>query len=144
MKVKIREAEKKDYPEVIRLYADFVEQPKRYQNFDNDSFLKVLKLPDFWVYLAEKDKKIIGFITFSRRTVVRYPKPIIEVEEFYVSPDQRRQGIGTMLMQKALDQAKKDGYQYIFLASSKERVPAHKFYKALDFDEYAFHYRRKP
>lgn len=144
MKMKIRKARKEDYKKVVELYADFVNQPDRYKNFDNDSFLKVLEIPDFHFYLAEKEKRIVGFITFSKRTVVRYPKPIVEVEEFYVVPDLRRKGLGRKLMQKALGFAKKGKCQYVFLASSKDRVPAHKFYKALDFDEYAFHYRCKP
>lgn len=143
-KVKIRKAKKEDYKEVIKLYADFVKKPGRYKNFDNDSFLKALQLPNFYIYLAEIEKKIIGFITFSIRTVVRYPKPIVEVEEFYVVPALRRKGIGTKLVKKALDFARKNDCQYVFLASSKDRIPAHKFYKALDFDEYAYHYRCKP
>lgn len=144
MQIAIREAEKEDYKEIISLYADFVNQLDRYKNFDNDSFLKVLDLPNFYIYLAETENRIVGFITFSIRTVVRYPKPIIEVEEFYVVPDLRRKGIGTKLTQKALDFAKENDCQYVFLASSKDRIPAHKFYKALDFNEYAYHYRRKP
>jgi len=144
MKIKIRKAKKKDYQEVIKLYADFVKNSNRYKNFDNDSFLKALQLPDFYIYLAEMEKRIVGFITFSIRTVVRYPKPIIEVEEFYVISDLRRKGIGRKLTQKALDFAKKNECQYVFLASGKDRIPAHKFYKSLSFNEYAYHYRRKP
>ncbi|MDP2860241.1 MAG: GNAT family N-acetyltransferase [bacterium] len=142
--MKIRKATKGDYEKVIELYADFVNQPDRYKNLDNDSFLKTLEIPNSHIYLAETENKIVGFIAFSERTVIRYPKPIVEVEEFYVVPDLRRQGIGKRLMEKAIALAQKNNCQYIFLASSKDRVPAHKFYKALGFDEYAFHYRRKP
>lgn len=143
-KVKIRKAKKEDYKETIRLYADFVKKPNRYKNFDNDSFFKALKLPNFYIYLAEMEKKIVGFITYSIRTIVRYPKPIVEVGEFYVVPTLRRKGIGTKLTQKALDFARKNDCQYVFIASSKDRISAHKFYKTLGFDEYAYHYRRKP
>ena len=144
MKVKVRKADAKDYDRVIKLYADLVNQPGRFQKRGNDSYLKALGLDNFYSFVAEKDNRIVGFITFSKRTVVRYPKPIIEVEELYVVPDLRRQGIGRMMVQKAFDEAKKQGYQYVFLASSKERVPAQKFSRALEFDEYAFHFRRKP
>lgn len=142
--MRIRKARKTDYKKIIELYADFVEQPDRYKSYNNDSFLKALKIPNFYVYLAERKNKIVGFITFSKRTIVRYPKPIVEIEEFYVASDLRRQGIGRKLTQKALNFAKESDCQYIFLASSKDRISAHKFYKALDFDDYAFHYRRKP
>ena len=140
--MKIRKAKKTDYKKVIELYADFVNQPDRYKNSGDDSFLKAIKTPCFYIYLAEIKNKVVGFITFSKRIVIRYPNPIIEVEEFYVIPELRRQGIGKKLMQKALNFAQKNNCKYVFLASSKDRVSAHKFYKALGFDEYAFHYRR--
>ena len=144
MPATIRPAKPEDYSQVITLYADFVNQPERYQNRDNDSYQHVLSQPNFWFLLAEAKSQIVGFITFSKRWVVRYPKPIIEVEEFYVKENLRRQGIGTQLMNQVIEIAKQEDCQYIFLASSKDRLPAHKFYRALDFDEYAYHYRRKP
>jgi ribosomal protein S18 acetylase RimI-like enzyme len=140
----IRKAQKTDYEEVMDLYADFVNQPDRYTKYDNDSFLKTLTIPDCAMYIAEDNNRIVGFITFSKRIVVRYPKPIVEVEEFYVVPDVRRQGVGKTLMQVVLDYAQENSCQYVMLASSKDRVGAHAFYKSLGFDEYAFHYRRKP
>ena len=144
METTIRPAKPTDYKEVIDLYADFVNQPDRYKNFNNDSYNQALKQPNFWFLLAVKDNQVIGFITFSKRWVVRYPKPIIEVEEFFVSPNQRRQHTGTQLMGQVISLAKKENCHYIFLASSKDRLPAHQFYKSMNFDEYAFHYRRKP
>jgi (aminoalkyl)phosphonate N-acetyltransferase len=144
MPVTIRPATAADYKNVIALYADFVNQPDRYKKLDADSYHEALKQPNFWFYLAEDNRQIIGFITFSKRWVVRYPKPIIEVEEFFVSPEKRRQGIGTLLMDQVLAIAQKEDSQYVFLASSKDRLPAHQFYKSMNFDKYAFHYRRKP
>lgn len=47
-------------------------------------------------------------------------------------------------MAHVMNFAKSKNCQYIFLASAKERADAHKFYKALGFDEYALHFRRKP
>jgi len=140
--MRIRLAKKSDYQKLMKLYNDFV-QEDRYSKHNNDSFKKVLKDPQAFIILAEKNKNIVGFITFSLRNVVRYPKPIIEVEEFYVLPEQRRQGIGKKLTQYVLDFAKKNKCQYVFLGSAKERKPAHKFYQALEFSEYAFHYRLK-
>ena len=144
MNIQIRHATPSDYENVIALYADFVNQPDRYKNLGNDSYHRAIKQPNHFMLLAEDDKRIIGFITFSIRVVIRYPRPIVEVEEFYVVPDLRREGIGTMLKNKVITYAKKKNCQYIFIASSKDRIPAHKFYKTMNFDEYAFHYRRKP
>lgn len=144
MDIDIRIATRQDYEEVIKLYGDFVEDTKRYTNLDNDSYIKAIDDPNFYIDLAISEDTVIGFITYSVRTVVRYPKPIMEVEEFYVSPDHRRGGVGRKLFQNALDYSKKVDCQYVFLASSKDRPIAHKFYKSFDFDEYALHFRRQP
>lgn len=144
MDIQIRRATKDDYAEVISLYGDFVSDPKRYKSFENDSFLKFIESPNSFMDLVISEEKIIGFITYSVRDVVRYPKPILEVEELYVHPDYRRHGLGKKLMEHVLEYAKSIPCQYIFLASAKERKEAHEFYKALGFDEYAYHFRRKP
>ncbi|MEK9196553.1 MAG: GNAT family N-acetyltransferase [Patescibacteria group bacterium] len=144
MDIKIHRAVGEDYEKVIKLYGEFVEDTKRYTNLDNDSYLKAIDDPNFYIDLAVSDDIIIGFITYSIRTVVRYPKPIMEVEEFYVSPNHRRGGVGRKLFQNTLDFSKETNCQYVFLASSKDRPTAHKFYKSFDFDEYALHFRRQP
>ncbi len=142
--MKIRKAENSDYQEVLRLYGDFVEDPKRYVDLKGDSFKKIIESSNSYLFLAEIEEEIVGFISCSIRDVIRYPKPILEVEEFYVRTENRRQGIGRTLMDHAINFAQAKDCQYVFLASAKERGEAHGFYKALGFDEYAYHYRRKP
>ena len=68
MKVNIRKANNKDYQRVIKLYEDFVERPGFYSGFDNDSFKEVLKDKNSFIYLAENDREIIGFIVFSTKS----------------------------------------------------------------------------
>lgn len=143
-KISIRKATKKEYKEVIKLYGLFVENEDRYKNYDNDSYNTVINDPNAILELAVIESKIVGFIMYSIRHVIRYPKPIVEVEEFFVLEEYRGMKIGKKLMDKVITFAKEQDCQYIFLASGKERIPAHHFYKNCDFDEYAFHYRRKP
>lgn len=144
MEVLIRSANKKDYKELLVLYGDFVNDKNRYSNFDADSFLKVIKDEKVFIDVATIGNQIVGFISYSIRNVVRYPNPILEVEEFYVRLDQRRKGIGRELIEHVLRFADKRNCTYVFLASAKERTEAHEFYKAMKFDNYAYHFRRKP
>ena len=139
----IRPANIDDYENVIKLFGKFVGDENRFKK-PNDSFHKFVSEKNCFIDVAVINKKIIGFITYSIRTLIRYPTPILEVEEFFVLEDFRRLKIGTQLMDKAVETAKKNNCHYIFLASSKDRPDAHNFYKSLGFDEYAFHYRRKP
>lgn len=144
MNTTIRPATIRDYKKVIALFGEFVENPQRYAKFDNDSYADFLNREESFLDIVDVDQKIVGFITYSIRTVIRYPKPIIEVEELFVDTDFRRQGLGKKLIKHVLEFAKENNCEYVFLASSKEREPAHKFYKSMGFDEYALHFRRKP
>ena len=139
----IRRAVKEDYADVMQLYGLFVENAQRYVKQDNDSFNKVIDDPNSVLEVGIVGGRMVAFIMYSIRNVVRYPKPIVEVEEFFVLEEFRRMKIGKRLMDKVLEFSKSKNCQYVFLASGKERVPAHKFYKSYDFDEYAFHYRKK-
>ncbi|PIY59772.1 hypothetical protein COY95_05305 [Candidatus Woesearchaeota archaeon CG_4_10_14_0_8_um_filter_47_5] len=142
--ITIRKAKKEDYQEVIRLYGLFVENKTRYQDHDNDSFNKVIDDSNTFLEVACIGEKTVAFIVYSIRNVVRYPKPIIEVEEFFVLEEFRRKRIGQKLMDRVFAIAKEKQCEYVFLASSKDRIAAHNFYKNYGFDEYAFHYRKRP
>ncbi len=139
--IKIEKATKKDYAALLKLYEEFTDHPGKYSNKKNDSFLKLLKDPNFHIDLAKRNKEIAGFITYSIRHVVRYREPILEVEEFFVKSSHRRKGIGRLLITNVKNFAKKKKCQQIFVASAKERDIAHVFYKATGFKEYGLHYR---
>lgn len=143
MDIQILKADKDNYEEVIKLYGDFVDDPQRFSGGSNDSYSRFLETPNSFMDLALVENKVIGFVTYTIRTVVRYPKPILEVEELYVHQDYRKHGVGRKLMEHVLEYAKSVPCQYVFLASAKERTEAHEFYKVLGFEEYAYHYRRK-
>jgi GNAT superfamily N-acetyltransferase len=140
--ITIRPATRKDYPSIISLYGKFVENNKRYTSRKNDSFSAVLKDPDCHIDLAIYKKEITGFISYSIRPVIRYPRPVLEVEEFFVLEKYRRMKIGTLLMDHVTAICHKRHCHAIFLGSSKERIPAHAFYKKRGFAEYGFHYRK--
>lgn len=112
----------------------------RYSRHDADSFEQVLKSPTSFMFIAEDKNKIIGFITFSVRTVVRYPKPIIEFDELYVKTDSRNKGLGTKLMKKAEEEAKKMGAHRIYLESHYKHTAAHALYGKLGYTNYGYHF----
>ncbi|MFQ5493615.1 MAG: GNAT family N-acetyltransferase [Candidatus Dojkabacteria bacterium] len=148
MKIKIRPATIKDYESVMEMYANFVGDISgdydRYKAKDGDSFHRVLDNDREFIDLALADDQIAGYISYSIRDVIRYPAPIVEVEEFYVDPKYRRNKIATKLMENVLEFSRKQKAYRVFLASAAELKAAHKFYESIGFDQYAFHFRRKP
>ena len=121
------------------LYNDFVGDD-RYSNGRGNSFQLVLKSPRNFVFVAEDKNHLIGFVTFSVRITIRYPKPIAEVDEIYVTTLHRIKGVGRKLMARMLEQAKSMNCQKVFIETAYKRKNAHKFYKSLGYvrDGYYF------
>lgn len=137
--MKIRKAQKSDYKQLMKLLNGFVGE-NRYSKYDNDSFSKVLKSPSNYIYVIDDNEKLAGFVTFSVRYVVRYPKPIIEMDELYVHSDYRRQGLGKKLTQKVLDEGKKLNCHRLFIESHYQHKAAHQMYKKMGFTNYGYHF----
>jgi (aminoalkyl)phosphonate N-acetyltransferase len=135
----IRRAEESDYEQVIALYNLFVGED-RYSRYDNDSFQKVLKSDSNYVFVIEEEKKIIAFATFSIRYVIRYPRPIAELDELFVLSDYRHQGLGKQLIEKVEDLAKEKNCHRVYIESQYRFKGAHAFYEKLGYKNYGYHF----
>lgn len=135
----IRLAQESDYEKVIELYNLFVGSD-RYSQHNSDSFKKVLKNNNNFIFVATDTDKIIGFATFSIRDVVRYPKPIAELDELFVSENYRKHGIGKLLMNEIEKKAKELDCYRLFIESHYEHKAAHKFYESLGYTNYGYHF----
>jgi len=137
--LKVRLATDKDYKKVMKLYNDFVGED-RYSNYDNDSYQKVLQNSSNFIYIGEEDAQIIGFAAFSVRNVVRYPKPIAELDEIYINPNFRKQGVGRKLMESVENKAKELNCYRVYIESQYKHEQGHKFYEALGYKNCGYHF----
>lgn len=135
----IRLVTKGDYEELMNLYNGFVGED-RYSKHDNDSFKKVLNSPHNFIFVAEEDGKLAGFVSISTRDVIRYPKPIAELDELFVAPDYRQKGLGRELMRTVEDKAKEQGCYRLYIESHYDHKAAHKLYESLGFTNYGYHF----
>lgn len=62
-------------------------------------------------------------------------KPLINIHDFIVSPDFRKQGVGLFLLDKIADYASKEGYCRINLEVSHDNYKAQNLYKKAGFKE---------
>jgi len=137
--VQIREARESDYEEIMPLMNIFVGED-RYSRHDGDSYKKVLQSPTNFAFVVEDKGKIIGFVTSSIRTIIRYPKPIMELDELFVVEEYRKQGIGKQLIEKIESLAKEKDCHRMYIASADRFTTAHKFYEGLGYTKYGYHF----
>jgi GNAT superfamily N-acetyltransferase len=135
----IRLAKRSDYEEIMDLYNIFVGND-RYSQHNNDSFQKVLDSKQNFIYVAEEDNKLIGFATFSIRDVVRYPKPIAELDELFVHEEYRKHGVGKQFMRVIEEKAKELNCHRMYIESHYDHKTAHAFYEKLGYTNYGYHF----
>ncbi len=137
--MQIRTAIESDYKPLMKLYNAFVGSD-RYSGYDNDSFQKVIKNPQNYVFVAEEDNILIGFVTFSIRNVIRYPKQIAELDELYVDTNHRKKGIGKLFMRAVEEKAKDLNCYRLYIESHYDHKGAHVFYESLGYTNYGYHF----
>jgi len=137
--VLIRKAVKTDYEDFMALCNQFVGED-RYSKHTSDSFHNVLTNSSNRIFVAVKDTNLIGLATVSFRRVVRYPKPIAELDELYVKDEYRKIGVDRLLMDAIINESKKKGCYRIYIESGYKLTGAHAFYKSIGFIDYGLHF----
>lgn len=138
----IREARKLDYYKVLELYEEFVGE-KKFIESSNDSLYKVLDNKNVFLYVLENKEELMGFICFSFRDVVRYPREIMEIEEIFVREKYRGNGYSKILMEKAMDIARRRNCYCAFVCSEEYREVAHKLYESFGFVKNRLSFKKK-
>jgi ribosomal protein S18 acetylase RimI-like enzyme len=89
------------------------------------------------VFVAESDGEVCGFV--SGYTVKRNPQLEVDlvgkVDNFFVSPDCRRKGMGTALLTRLIDFFKKQRIQFFEISCDLQNPDALRLYKKLGFVE---------
>ena len=137
----VRNAVSKDYKELMALYDAFMEVD-RYASLSKDSFQKVIASKRNFVLIAEDKARLAGFITASARIVVRYPQPIMQVDELYVDPDFREHGLGKKLIQAIEDIAYENNWHRIYIESGYKYTIAHKFYEKNGYEKQGYYFKK--
>lgn len=96
-------------------------------------FHQLLDRPDVLVLLAENDTRPVGFAYLTLRPTPYYDGLLAQLEELYVRPDLRDQGIGTELLLESIRVVRERGAGEVHINVDEVDVDTRRFYERHGF-----------
>ncbi|GAB3326693.1 GNAT family N-acetyltransferase [Larkinella ripae] len=92
--------------------------------------------------LVDSEPDLIGYAKLVKNRPPRQLKGqhAIEIQRLYVAADQIGKGLGKLLMNHCLEQARLEGYKTVWLGVWERNVRAIRFYEQLGFQRCGWHY----
>ncbi len=144
MQIAIRVAEKSDLPGILAVYAQpemdageilTLEQAEKLYNIFQ-------QYPCYRLYVAVAEAKIVGtFALLIMDNLAHLGKKSAVVEDVGVLPEFQGQGVGKIMMEFAMQEARKNRCYKLVLSSNAKRERAHQFYDSLGFDRHGYSFR---
>lgn len=94
-------------------------------------------------FLAESDGVAAGLLVLRIVPTLSDPQDWAEITEMYVRPAFRRRGIGTALVETALEHSRRRGCAEIHLLVNPDNRAAQRFYRAQGFGRDSWEMRRR-
>jgi GNAT superfamily N-acetyltransferase len=136
--LEIRAAVADDVPAIVDMLADDPLGAQRESPDDLTPYLTALERlsadPNQRLVVAVREGRVVGTLQLtiipglSRRGATRSI-----IEGVRIHADERGSGLGTQLIEWAIDESRDQGCQLVQLTSDKTRTDAHRFYERLGF-----------
>ncbi|MET7405113.1 GNAT family N-acetyltransferase [Streptomyces parvulus] len=136
--LEIRRTTAADIPAVVAMLADDPLGAERESPDDLAPYVAALERldadPNQHVVVAVRDGRVVGTLQLtivpglSRRGATRSI-----IEGVRIHSDERGGGLGTQLIEWAVDESRRQGCHLVQLTSDKSRTDAHRFYERLGF-----------
>ena len=135
MNFQINNASEKDVPQIVQMIREFaefeklsawcevVEEDLREAIFGKKSFV--------WVLVALAGNRYVGYALFFPVFKSFRGEPSIFLEDLYVTPDLRGQGLGFVMLKEVAKYAQKQGFARLDWQALKWNAAAIDFYKNL-------------
>ncbi|MFD5718273.1 GNAT family N-acetyltransferase [Streptomyces sp. NPDC127036] len=137
--LEIRAAVADDVHTIVAMLADDPLGAQRESPDDLTPYLDALKRlsadPNQHLVVAVRESRVVGTLQLtvipglSRKGATR---SIIEAVRIHA--DERGSGLGTLLIEWAIDESRRQGCQLVQLTSDASRTDAHRFYERLGFE----------
>lgn len=127
--IRIRPVEESDFSQIVSLFKDFAIFEKAPEKMTNSVERMNKEKAFFNCFVAEtEDKLIIGYVTYFFGYYTWIGKSLY-MDDLYVKPEYRANGIGTKLINKVIEFAKDSECHKLRWQVSEWNKPAIGFYK---------------
>jgi GNAT superfamily N-acetyltransferase len=137
-KIKARDATAEDVAGIHRLARELAEtvgdEPPTEEAL-KARLDELLDEPRARVLVAENETGIVGGVSFWIKPDLAHGDTVVEVPMLVVAEDQRRTGVGKLLMEEVRNVASDNGASQIELVATRANVTAREFYHSLGFVE---------
>lgn len=138
--VSIREAREEDLVALIAMFAadplgghGDTTDPQAFADYAR-AFATIVASPDQVLYVASHRGEAVGtFQTMITTSLNARGSSAMIIEAVQTRPDMRGQGIGALMIEFAIAEAKSRGVRLVQLTSNATRLDAHRFYERLGF-----------
>ncbi|MFX1572139.1 MAG: GNAT family N-acetyltransferase [Promethearchaeota archaeon] len=122
----IREFHEKDFEQIEKFDKDF--------NLVQEDCKKYC-----WIYVAVY-KEIVGYIAIMKGQESAYFDDDLmnwaEIRELHIKPEFQNRGVGTLITEFAINDAKNKGFSCIYVSTDDFNAPARQVYKKCGFKEF--------
>lgn len=139
VEIKIRKVSPEDKESFVEVYM------RAYQSLSDYKYTSRSEVKNYfkWLYkrdkegffVAEKEGQPVGFIAVDGNWIDQEGEKVLEIHELFVLPEERRKGVGSMLLKKILEYGKEKGLKRVELWVGKTNHQAICFYKKFGFKE---------
>lgn len=104
-------------------------------NAVQERLLELLEASSAHTLVAEDEKGVIGVVSFWIKPDLAHGDTVVEIPMLAVAGEDRRRGVGELLVEKTQDVACEHGAGLIELIATPDNTAAREFYRSLGFLE---------
>ena len=142
MELLIRSAYSTDVEVLYKMLCELENEPLDKGSF-TEIFLKNLANENVTYLIVELDHQPVGMASCHIQLLLHHAAPVAEIQEMYVRPELRSQGIGQRLIEAIKKNAQQKGAVQLEVTSNQSRTATHRFYEREGFQKTHYKMVRK-
>ncbi len=131
--ITIRKANQTDFDSIYQFVNELEGTTFRLES-QKKAFVQNIKNKNNIYLIAEVNNKPIGFVSCHSQNLLHHAgQKIAEIQEVYVTPENRKTGIGKKMIDELKRVAKYNGIMQLEVTCNKKRTEAYRFYQREKF-----------